>query len=150
MKGFLRRLRGIIGTGLTWAVGWPIVNVAFCLLIGLPPRFLGPAVLTGLSSGFLAGSVFAVILSVVERRRTLEGLSLKRTALWGGIGGIFLRLAFLPLMNPLGLPLSSILVPLVMDGLTGAGFASGSVALARRANTKLIQGDEPLPALEGE
>jgi hypothetical protein len=150
MKGFLRRLRGILGTGLTWAVGWPIVNLAFGLLVGLPPRFLGPIAISSLFSGFLAGGTFAVILSIVERRHTLEDLSLKRTAVWGGIGGTLLRAAVLPFVLPLGLPVSSLLLPFVVDGLTGAGFASGSVALAKRADRKLIEGDEPLPALEGE
>ena len=150
MKGFLRRLRGIIGTGLTWAIGWPIVNLGFGILIGLPPRFLGPIAISSLFSGFLAGATFAVILSIVERRHTLEDLSLKRTALWGGIGGILLRAAVLPFVLPLGVPAYSLLLPFVVDGLTGAGFASGSVALARRADKNLIEGDEPLPALEGE
>ena len=35
--------------------------------------------------------------------------------------------------------------------LLSAGVSSGSVALAKRADKKLIEeGDEPLPALEGE
>ena len=147
----LRRIRGVVGTGLTWAIGWPIVNLGFGLLIGLPPHFLGPIAISSLFSGFLAGATFAVILSVLERRHTLEDLSLKRTALWGGIGGTLLRAAVLPFVQPFGLPVSSLLLPFVVDGLTGAGFASGSVALARRGDGRLIEGEEELllPLKEG-
>jgi len=39
----------------------------------------------------------------------------------------------------------------VTGTLLGAGFASGSVALARRADSKLIGGDEdPVLSLEGD
>lgn len=151
MNRFLRRLRGIVGTGLTWAIGWAGVNLGIALLSGLPLSFLGTVAISSLFQGFAAGGVFAVILSIAERRHTLEDLSLKRTALWGGIGGVLLRLAALPLILPLGIPAPSILMPLVIDGLTGAGFASGSVALARRAETKGIAGkDGALRAIEGD
>ena len=151
MKGFLRRLRGILRTGLTWAIGWAGVTLGIALLSGVPLRFLAVGAISSLAQGFLAGGIFAVILSIAERRHTLEDLSLKRTALWGGVGGVLLRLAALPLILPLGIPLPSILMPIVFDGLTGAGFASGSVALARRAETRLIEGqDGTLPAIEGD
>jgi hypothetical protein len=44
MKGFIKRLRGIVGTGLTWAVGWAAVNLGVCLIVGLPlvPFFSNP------------------------------------------------------------------------------------------------------------
>jgi hypothetical protein len=150
MKGFLRRLRGIVGTGLTWAFGWTVINTGLILLSGLPLRFVGAVALSNLFQGFLAGGTFAVILSIAERRRSLEDLSLKRTALWGGIGGILLRLAAIPLILPVGIPLPNIFIPLVIDGLTGAGLASGSVALARRADGNLIESDGRRPALEGD
>ncbi len=51
MKGLLRRLRGILGTGLTWAVGWGaafgILNVALTALKGVPFIQFGTAVLEG-------------------------------------------------------------------------------------------------------
>ena len=86
VKRFLRRLRGIIGTGLTWAVGWAVVNLGIALLSGLPLRFIGLGAISSLAQGFVAGGAFAVILSIAERRHTLEDLSLERTALWGGRG----------------------------------------------------------------
>ena len=45
---------------------------------------------------------------------------------------------------PTSIPMGSLLVPLVVDGLMGAGFAAGSVALARQADTDLIERGDPL------
>jgi hypothetical protein len=127
--------------------------------VGLQAGFgfpdLAGAAISGIVFGFVAGSSFAVILSLTERRRRLDQLSLKRVALWGGIGGAALSLFFAPYFLgagfPLGLLITTYFVPLGITGLLGAGFASGSVALARRAGPKLIEGDhEGLPALEGE
>jgi len=152
---FLRRLRGIIGTGLTWAVGWAGVKVGllgvYTLLFGFPLRFFGPVALSGLIQGFIAGGAFAVVLSIAERRHTLEELSAPRVALWGGIGAVLVFLPTLPMMFSHGAPLFAILGSLAVDGLVGAGLATGSVALARRADTKLIEGeDDSVLILEGD
>ena len=151
MKKFLRRLRGIIGTGLTWAVGWAGVTVALNLLGGVPLQYLGLIAVSGLVRGFIAGGAFAVILSIAERRHTLEDLSLRRVALWGGIGGSLLLLSSMPIMVSMGVPVFSMLGGVVTSALVGAGFASGSVALARRADAKLIEGgDDTAFLLDGE
>ena len=156
MKIFLRRLRGVIKTGLTWAVGWAGSTTVFSVILGTPlSRMVGVA-FNGAIFGFIAGGTFAVILSIAERRHSLADLSLRRVALWGGIGGIALILGFAPGFLGSGISLqqmvTSYFIPLVLNGLLGAGFAAGSVALARRGSEpKLIEGDdEPLPALEGE
>ena len=151
MTGIIKRLRGIIGTGITWALGWAGALAALHLLTGASLQFIGQIALSGMVRGFIAGGAFAVILSIAERRHTLEDLSLRRIALWGGIGGSLLFVTTLPLLLQLGIPLGSILVPLAINGLLGAGFATGSVALARRAETTLIEGgDDQLLSLEGD
>jgi hypothetical protein len=141
MNRFLRRLRGIIGTGLTWAVGFAGVQVVLNLLLGAPVGYIPSLALNGAVGGFLAGGVFAVILSIAERRRALEDLSLRRVALWGGIGAGLLLLVPMPFLLSAGVPVGPVLVSLGLASLIGAGFASGSVALARREETKLIEGD---------
>jgi hypothetical protein len=142
MRGFLKRLRGVIKTGLMWAV----VSVAYfspfevlggraeSLWIGIP-FFAG--------FGFIMGGAFAAILSLAERHRRLEDLSLWRVALWGALGGlVFLGGATLVFRAPE--PMGWLVLPLLT-----AGLGSGSVALAKRADRKLIEGeDEPLPSLE--
>jgi hypothetical protein len=114
------------------------------VILGNPLSNLVGVAFNGAVLGLVAGGSFAAILSIVERRRTLGQLSLWRIGLWGGIGGIALLLFFAPRLFgaeiPLHLVLTSYLVPLALNGLLGAGFATGSVALARRGDTKLIEG----------
>ena len=148
MKRFLQRLRGIIGTGLTWAVGWmgfygvvilPILAV-FGLIGGGASFILNTFIGVGIA-GFVAGSAFGVVLSILERHKKLEDLSFKRIALWGGLGG----LAFGAMLGP------EYWGPAIFVTLLGIGSATGSVALARRKDTKLIEGEEdPVLSLEGE
>ena len=148
MNRLLKRIRGIVGTGVTWALAWVGLGAVVGALVGYPVGFLFRIALSNSVSGFLAGSAFAAILSVAERKRTLEGLSLKRVALWGAIGGGLL--SFLPMAY--GVPLAYLLGPLLINGGIGAGMAAGSVALARRAeDRRLLRGaGDPLLSLEGD
>ncbi len=149
MKRFLQRLRGIIGTGLTWAVGWAalwgLVLLTFAGLGRLSGWDFGLILraefLVG-GAGFIAGSAFGVVLSILERHKRLEDLSLWRIALWGGLGG----LAFTAVLGP------HLLVEVIVLTVLGVGSATGTVALAKRGSEqKMIEADdEPLPAIEGE
>lgn len=145
MKGFLRRLRGIIGTGLTWAVGFIFLGTFFGVLNGEWDVLL--SVIPGnASTGFMFGSVFAVVLSIVERRKRLEDLSIPRMGLWG---------ALTPLLILGGIQFFSTqtfyLEPVLILSLFSGALSSGSLALARRAKPNLIESkDDPLPALEGD
>lgn len=148
MNRLLKRIRGIIGTGVTWALAWVGLGAVVGAFVGYPASFLLRIALSNSVSGFIAGSAFAVILSVAERKHTLEGLSLRRVALWGAIGGGLL--SFIPMAY--GVPLAYLLGPLVINGGIGAGMAAGSVAMARRAeDRRLVTGpNKPLLGLEGE
>ena len=142
MNGFLRRIRGIIGTGLTWAAAWIGMGAALGALAGYPLTYLFRIALSHSVGGFIAGASFAVILSVAERRRTLRELSLKRVAFWGALGG--LGVTSIPLA--FGAPLTFVLGPLVINGVIGAGMAAGSVAMARRSEGRRLNsgGADPL------
>ena len=99
MKG-LKRIRGALGMGLTWAFGWAIaglaIGVASILLPGLPwdaffevwdaplPAFAVP--------GFFAGLFFSTVLGIAGRRHSFQQLSLPRFAAWGAVGGLLLTL----------------------------------------------------------
>lgn len=154
MKKLLRKLRGILGTGITWALGWGALFGVMGVVVGAP---LGAAVNAVFGGGFLgacAGVSFAAILSIAERRRTLEELSLRRVAIWGGLGGMALLLAASPFavfrLLSLGAPLGaylSFLVPMGISGLLGTAFATGSVYLARREDRKLLAAHEDGDAL---
>jgi len=145
VKRILRRIRGIIGTGLTWAFGFAAFNSVVSLFQGGGwESFLG-AITIGGFFGFVLGSGFAGILSLTERHRTLGELSLPRVGLWGAIGGFLVTVAFNLVFG------GTIYWGAVLTiALFSAGFSSGSVALAKRSDAKLIEGaDEDLPSLEG-
>ena len=157
MKRFLRRIRGIIGTAITWAVGWGAV-LAGLHLFGLSPILgLGDSAFFGSIIGFMAGGSFAVMLTVGEGRRRLDQLSLGRVGLWGAIGGIavvYWAHGPIPWSAFFQFPGAFVYGTLLTFGppcLLGAGFAAGSVAIARQADKKLIEGQrESLQSLEGE
>ena len=126
MKKWLRRIRGAVGMGLTWAVAWFGAGVALLLVVGVGaadvPFPLGFGLL-----GFLAGVTFSGVLGIVEGRRRFDQMSLPRFAVWGGVGGLLLSGIFV-LATGLGW---EVLVLGPVFALSGAGCAAGSLALAR-------------------
>ena len=129
----LRRIRGIVGTALTWAAGWGILGaVGFPLAVlvsNLPAGEIVPGILTMATFGMLTGGLFSLVVMAAERRRTLDQLNLGRVAAWGGLGSTLLIV---------GLAYGFDLTPahgsfvLIMGGLA-AGSAAGSVTVARRS-----------------
>ena len=129
MNKFLRRLRGVLGTGLTWGVLWAVIGLAVGLIVGVvDPDSIDPgeeppiiAAFVGIG-GFISGVTFGTILSIAERgRKSILDLSLSRAALWGILGA-----AAVPL-------LAGKIDQLIITCPLGAVFAMGSVAIARRA-----------------
>jgi hypothetical protein len=133
----LRRIRGIVGTALTWAAGWGILGAVVSALSIVasgpwdgPPVakmvFLGALFLA--TYGFIAGLVFSLVVLAAERRRTLHQLTLPRVTAWGGLGGVLMAAVPVAATGP------SVLtgVFLLMSGLLGAGSAAASLAVARR------------------
>src|SRR5262245_19469191 len=99
MQSLVRRLRGLLGVGITWAVGWGIIMFLLGTLIGVVSadsidRGEEPWRLALMVSavGFMSGSVFALIFSSAERRKALRELSTWRAASWGALGGAALPL----------------------------------------------------------
>ena len=100
MRGWLRRVRGAIGMGLTWAFGWAVagllIGVSSLVLPGLPWDALFEvfdAPLPALAvPGFFAGVFFSAVLGIVGRRRRFSELSLPGFAAWGALGGLLLIL----------------------------------------------------------
>ena len=76
MTKWLRRIRGAVGMGLVWAVGWALagllIGVASMLLPGLPwdsffQVFDAPLPALAIP-GFFAGAFFSVVLGIAGRR----------------------------------------------------------------------------------
>jgi hypothetical protein len=149
MQAWLRRIRGAIGMGLTWAVGWALagvlIGVASRLLPGLPwdsffEVFDAPLPALAMP-GFLGGVLFSAVLGVAGRRRRFAQLSLPWFAAWGAVGGLLLSLVPAALVavglatigrEGLGLwRLTAVISGPLM--LLSAASASASLALARTA-----------------
>jgi len=132
VKKWLRRIRGAIGMGLTWALAWFGAGIVLLFIVGFGaadvPFPLGFGLL-----GFLAGVTFSVVLGIVEGRRRFDQMSLPRFALWGGIGGLLFSLIF---VLAAGLAGDVLLVVGPVFALSGAGCAAGSLALARTAEDR--------------
>lgn len=129
MGVLLRKLRGLIGVGLTWGILWAAITALIGLVIGVvDPDSIDPGEtpliaggIVGLQ-GFVAGVAFGILLSLAETRKTILDLSLIRVAIWG-----LLASAALPFLTdmPIGM--------MWFVGSLGAASASASVAIARRA-----------------
>lgn len=148
----LRRIRGILGTAMTWAIAWAIggllIGVSSLLLPFLPwdgffRVFDAPLPAMGVP-GFFAGAIYAMIVGIVARRKRFHELSMRSVALWGAIGGALL--AALPAMMVLtdtarvaeyGLGIwkhaAIIFTPVV---LFSTASATGSLLIARRAQDR--------------
>ena len=132
MKRWLRRIRGAIGIGLTWAVAWFGAGMILLLVVGVGAADVPFPLFFGLL-GFLAGVTFSGILVLIEGRRRFDQMSLPRFALWGGFGGLLLAGVFV-LAAALGGGAFLVLGPVF--ALAGAGCATGTLALARRAEQR--------------
>ena len=131
MKTWLRRIRGAVGMGLTWAAAWFGAGLILLLIVGFGAADVPFPLFFGLL-GFLAGATFSGFLGVVEGRRRLEQMSFPRFAGWGALGGLLLSGLFV-LAAGLG---GEFLVLGPVFALAGAGSAVGTLALARRAEQR--------------
>jgi hypothetical protein len=127
METWLRRIRGAIGMGLTWAVTWLVAGLVLLLVVGFGAADV-PFPLFFALLGFLAGVTFSGILGLVEGRRRFDQMSLPRFARWGALGGLVLSVGMSAVAG-----WSAFLVVAPVFALSGAGCAAGSLALARRA-----------------
>jgi len=157
MKKWVRRIRGAIGMGFTWALAGgaagTIISLGFLVRTGSRPDAPFPIMLGAL--GFVAGVAFSGVLRLVEGRRRFDQLSLSRFAAWGAAVGFALSATFFLLVSrgdPAFLRYFVVVGPVV--AVVAAGCAAGSLALARRAQDReLLETTEDGPALgrpEGE
>jgi hypothetical protein len=130
MGQLLRRTRGALGVALTWGVVWAALFLVLFTIIGLvhPQSVSEPGetpmgfALIGAGYGFFSGVVFALLLAVAERGRSISDLPLWRVALWGAVAP-----AAWPLLTQVNDAQGLIFAP------AGAALSAGLVALARRS-----------------
>ncbi|HET9426358.1 MAG TPA: hypothetical protein VFO55_13395 [Gemmatimonadaceae bacterium] len=166
--GWLRRIRGALGMGLTWAAAWAVfglmIGVSSILLPGLPWHIyfdVFDAPLPAMAiPGFVGGAIFSVVLGIAARRRRFDELSVPKFAAWGALGGMLLTLVpgvmvGLGLASTEGSSISlwrGMAVVVVPFTLLSSLSAAGSLMLARRAEARrpLVNGDDLAGLGEGE
>src|SRR5690349_23785300 len=128
MNRWLRRIRAAIAVGLTWAAAWFGVGMILLLIVGVGAADVPFPLFFGLL-GFLAGAAFSGILGLLAGRRTFEQMSLPRFAFGGALGG----LAIAGILNVAAGPAQDFAMVGAMFALAGAVSATGTLAIARRA-----------------
>ena len=128
MRTSLRRIRGAVGMGITWAAAWFVAGSVPRWVFGVNTDAPLPLVF-GLF-GLMAGIVFSAVLALTEGRRSFDEMSLPRFAGWGAVGGLLLS-ALVAKAASLGWGDVLALAPTL--AVASAVSASGSLAMARRA-----------------
>ncbi len=137
MHSGLRRLRGTIGMGLTWALGWAVtgllIGVTSVLLPNLPwwegffRVFDAPLPALAIP-GFVAGAAFSVVLGIAGREKRFDELSLPGMTALGSVGG----LAFGVAIAAIGFPAGAILFLATLS----AASAAATLLVARRGEQR--------------
>ncbi len=137
MKNWLRRVRGAIGTGLTWAVAWGALGFIPRWGLGIEGDLPFGILFAGL--GFFSGLTFSVLLVLTEGRRRFDQMSLRRFAALGAAGGLVLGALFAATGSA---SLVDLLVIPAAFAVVCATSASGSLTLARWAARKDLPGNQ--------
>lgn len=157
MTKWMKRARGVVGMGVTWAIAWAmfglLIGVTSLLLPGLPFwddffRVYDAPLPTLAIPGFLGGALFSLVLGTLGRRRRFDELSMPRFAAWGAAGGLLVSLvpALLVALGlaTIGQPYTSAweITALIAGPLVflSAASAAGSLALARKAQRREVLG----------
>jgi len=137
----------MLGVGAMWGALWGVIGAAIGLVVGVvnPSAWVyNPVAVWAMgigAYGAISGLGFAALLSLGEGSKLLRELSLRRVAFWGVLGSAAVPLLFGALgFFDAGIGLWDILGAVGLTGTLGGTFASGSVAIARRA--ELAQPDD--------
>jgi hypothetical protein len=139
VRKWLRRVRGAIGMGFTWAAAWFAVGLVPRWVFGFNADVPFPLVFGVL--GFMAGVTFSGLLMLTENRRGFDRMTLSRFAAWGAVGGLLLSAIF---AKAASLGWADVLAIAPTFAVACSTCASGSLALARRAGTR------ELPDIRGD
>lgn len=147
MMSVFRRLRGVLGTALVWAVPWAIVGALATLVATLIPPggsawLQTPGALLSVAGasakvfgilGALCGATFAGTLALLGRRVTLAELRTATILEAGAIGGALVPIAVLAartlLIGPAG---PDTYMAIGLSSVFGAGSAWLMLRVARR------------------
>ena len=146
MPRWLRVMRGMIGTGLTFgaAVGVVSATVGTGALIAGEQSWIDLLRMVGKLSvvASLVGVVYSGVLAITARRRSFDTLSLPFVTAVGAGGGL-LYFLFIGVMNGFRVwsPATAIL-NLTLLLVMGGGAAAGTFLVGRRVGRALTTGEE--------
>ncbi len=151
-----RILSGILKTALTWAVVWvpiSLIPLGVAALFGarLASGVWGPFLISQALMGAINGAVFAGVLAIAGRRKTFETLSLPWIASCGGVGAAMFPFVFRAvLLTALDVPMPAmaLLSTLVSNAVLGAGLATLTLSIARRAPALPASESAAQPAID--
>ncbi len=147
MNRLVRRLRGLLGVGVTWGTLWSVIGAGIGLVVGvISPEvwentnpIIEWAVGMGLY-GFVSGIGFGSLLSLREGRKTILDISLRRAAVLGVVGAAAVPLLFGSLGTfEAGTTAVEVLGAILVTGVLGGTFAPASIAVARRAELRAAE-----------
>ena len=142
---WLRRIRGALLMGITWALVWAPIGPIIGFIVDRDGKMDEPWIAVGALPGFFAGVVFSILLGIVGRRHRFEDFSLRRFATWGAAAGLIMG-TFPFLAGDLN-PALPVWFPVVVIGsivALASASASASLVLARKAKrAELAPGDAP-------
>jgi hypothetical protein len=153
MRTWLQRIRGAVGIGLTWAVGWaPLGAIAGWVTASIFNFHPADEVMANFAIAFsvlglAGGAIFSTVLGIAERRRSFAKLSLARFTAWGAVGGLILGglAAAGGLLGAGATVLGAAIVG--ASTLLGAASAATTLAVARASEDRTLPLDTPHPAL---
>jgi len=152
MPRWLRVIRGMIGTGLTFAAGIGVMGS----ILGLVGLLLGELSwhdlrMVGKLSviAFLVGVGFSGALAIAAGGRTLDRLSLRYVAALGAGGGLLYFLFIAAVNGARVWSAWEAIGNLAILTLLGGGSAAAALSLARRAGRVLKSGEESHSPGEG-
>lgn len=140
-----RRIRGAIGMGLAWGAAGFGAGTLLARVPGFDSDL--PFALLFAPLAFVVGIIFSGILVAIGRGRRIDSMSLSRFAAWGAVSGLLLSGIF-----AVGAALrgESLWGEFMVFGpalaMASAVGAAGSLALARRAESRELPGPGRVPA----
>lgn len=149
MPGWLRVVRGMLGVGLTFAVGVggaaAIIGGLVWLGNGITGRDLAGIVGKFSIVSFLLGVAFSGVLAITARGRQFNKLSVRLVSALGAGAGLA-YFGFLSLNGGRNWSARDAIANLVLLTVMGAGAAAATLLIARRA-TSAITASPEVPSL---
>jgi hypothetical protein len=149
MRQLLRRLRGMVGNGLVWALAWVLGTLAFMVVPmlvaggGVPFQFIGTILGIEALVGFASGTLFSVVLGVAYRNRVLEDIRPFSLGILGAAAGLIIPVGSFAILAGSGflLPASALVSNLLLASGLGWTTSVGSLKLAQLAPPEALRGD---------